>query len=123
MKSLLIHYKNKYPACQIRETDSSFDVYDVDGGHRVALRKTGAGQLVCQSEALGCIDRHDLSPIPKDARLWKMKDGCVAKDEKHDERLPKMKEFLKDGKVLSCEELMASGYKFDDKQVVIESPK
>lgn len=119
-----VHYMNKYPGGKVFIADDSLDVYDASGEHVVALRKNGAGQLVCQSEQLGCKHKHDLAPIPKDARLYKMRDGKVSKDEKFVERIKLREEFLcgDDSKILSCEELKAQGYRFDDKQVVQEKP-
>lgn len=134
MKALFVHYKNKYPGGRIEFGDDYLDVYDADGAHRVSLHKNGAGQLVCRSEQLGCVDKHDLSPIPKESRLWKVgkkdvldKEGkkvgeleAVVKDEKYDQRLESVKKYLKDGKVCSCEEITALSkgeIRFDDKQV------
>lgn len=120
MKSLLVHYKNKYFGGEIRQGDDYLDVYDKDGRHCVALRKSGAGMMIDQSKELGCEHEHDLSPIPKDARLWKIKDGKLAKDEQYDARLKQVEKFMEDGKVLSCEALeKAEKFKFDSKQVVL----
>ena len=116
--SFHLHYKNKYPGGQVQSSSHGIDVYDADGNHAVALRADGAGSLVCQSEALGCSDRHDLAPIPKDARLYKMVDGKIAKDDKFEERSKKLKAFLRGSKIASCFELGLSN--FDDKQQLTE---
>ena len=43
---LVVHYKNKFPKCQVKFDDSGLDVYSQDGKHLVCLKKNGAGQLV-----------------------------------------------------------------------------
>lgn len=122
MKQLAVHYKNKYPGAQVAVYDDGLDVIKGDD-HKVAIRKNGAGQFVCVSAEHGCSDKHDMSPIPKDARLYKVVDGKIAKDEKYDER-SKMKDAFMDksGKIKSCEELSKEGWSFDDKQKVISAP-
>jgi hypothetical protein len=114
MKHLLVHYRNKYPGGHVDMRDDSLDVYDAEGEHRVALRKDGSGSLRDASRELGALDQHDLSPLPKDARLYKIKDGVLAKDELYEERKKGLSAFLKDGKVMSCEEMGLE--KFDDRQ-------
>lgn len=118
MKSLTIHYMNKYPKGRVVSSDSSLDVYDVDGNHCVALRKNGAGMMSDVSEEMGCMHKHCLSPIPKESRLWKLKDGKISQDEKAEERAKGMEAWLsEDGHVLSCEELSKDGkMKFDESQ-------
>lgn len=122
MKSLLVHYKNKYPKGQVYASENELDVYNAAGEHVVAIRKNGAGQVVDVSKELGLRDEHDLAPIPKDARCFKVKGGCVAKDEEHDAREKAREEFMDGDKVLSCEDLKAKGYAFCDKQRVIARP-
>lgn len=114
MKHLLVHYRNKYPGGHVDLRDDSLDVYDSEDEHCVALRKDGSGSLKDASKELGCRHQHDLSPIPKDARLYKMKDGVLSKDELYEERKKGLDQFMKDGKVLSCEEMGLD--KFDEKQ-------
>lgn len=109
-KSFYVHYRNKYPTGMVFVRDSDLDVFLPGGAHAVAIR---GGMDV--SEQLGCRDRHDLSPLPKNARFLKLgKDGLVKKDEKHDERRPVAESLAKDsvggeGKVPSIEELAAAG--------------
>ena len=136
MRHLFLHYKNKYPGGKIEMSEDRLDVYDADGEHAVAVRKSGAGGMVDMSKELGAKHSHDMSPLPKDARLWKNcpKSGAVIKDEKFAERSKLMVEFLEDGKILSCEELQGDGlspeksvhagrgFKFDDKQVLLSRP-
>lgn len=120
MESYFVHYKNKYPGCRIFQSEEALDVYTAGGEHAVALRKNGAGQWVDISEKMGCRDRHDLAPIPKDARLFKMRDGKFSADEAHEERLEKHKAYVckqRGDVVLSCDELSKKhGKKFDEKQ-------
>jgi hypothetical protein len=115
MKSWIAHYRNKYPKGSVQASDSAIDVYDAEGGHRVALRKNGANQMVCVSEELGCIDRHDLSPIPKDARVHKLyPSGMIGLSEEHEERQAVAEELAAHevggpGKVPSIQELHVAG--------------
>lgn len=123
MKSLVAHYKNKYPGSHVQVSESALDVYSQDGEHLIALRKNGAGQWNCESEAYGCPERHDLAPIPKDARLYKIVEGKLALDDQHAERREKRQAFLKDGKILSIDELKKLGHKFDEAGRHLEAPK
>lgn len=118
-----VHLKNKYPECDVQAKGEDLDVYSKDGEHLVALRKNGAGQLLDQSALLGCSHVFDLSPVPRAARLFKIKDGKVAKDEDYESRMKAKDEFLADMKILSCEEAKALGYEFDSKGDVSKSPK
>ena len=107
MKSLIVHYKNKYPGAHVQASDNSLDVYDSSGEHVVALRKNGAGMLVDASEEFGCPDRHCLAPIPKNARVHKIIDGKVSLDDKAAERIEKRKDLLRGNKILSEQEYEA----------------
>lgn len=125
MNHLYVHYKNKYPLARVEARESSLDVYSQDGEHLVAVRKNGAGQWADHSELLGCRDRHDMAPIPKDSRLYKHcpKSGAVIKDEKFSERKGLVEKFVDGERVCSCDELRAKGFDFDDKQRVVREPK
>ena len=119
MKSWVVHYKNKYPGAQIRATEESFDVY-VGNDHKLSLRKSGAGGWSDVSEEMGCSEKHDLSPIPKDARIFKvLADGKIGKDERAEEREEFSAEVSKKygGKIPSVDELQKAGIgRFDEKQ-------
>ncbi len=105
MLSWVVHYKNKYPGGKVQASENAIDVYDVQNNHAVALRKNGAGQWVDESEKFGCVDKHCLAPIPKDARVHKVVDGKVGLDEKHEERIEKRADLLRgDRKILSEKE-------------------
>ena len=86
-KSYAVHYKNKYPDCKIESSDSSFSVFSKDGQHLIKLAKNGAGQLIDESEEYGCEEKHDLSPIPKESRVYKLyANGMIGKSEEYLER-------------------------------------
>jgi hypothetical protein len=122
-QSLIVALKNRFPGCKVIASDSSFDVYDGEE-HLVAIRKNGAGQFVDQSAEYGCSEVHSLEPIPKDARIFKVIEGKIAHDEKASERMDGLKMFMckKGRKVLSCSELKARGFEFDEKQRITKSP-
>lgn len=124
-KSWYVHYMNKYPKAQIKASDDSLDVFTKNGEHLLAVRRDGAGGWHCKSEELGARDRHDLSPIPKEARLYKVVDGKIVKDDKYDERAKLAHKFacpvLKD-KVLSCDELKKLGWAFAENQAFMSEP-
>ena len=87
MKAYVVHLKNKYPNCIVRSTDSSIDVHAQDGTHVVALRKNAHGQYIDAHEELGTEEKFDLSPIPKEARAFKLyANGMIGKSEEHEER-------------------------------------
>lgn len=113
MKSMHVHYLNKYPDGSVECSDDRLDVYDSKGRHCVALRRDGAGGLQDKSGEFGLPHVHDMSPIPKDARLFKMRDGKLAKDEKFEQRSKVVLDFVEDGRVLSCEQLADKGMRFD----------
>lgn len=116
MKSWVVHYKNKYPDSRVVASDNSLDVYLKDGTHAVSIVKNGAGQWIDQSAEMGCRDRHDLAPIPKDSRVHKVVEGCIGFDEKAEERKAARQKFMHEGRVLSCDELKKHGFQFCDKQ-------
>ena len=121
MLSVVLHLKNKYPDAKIFSSEQSIDVF-VGDSHKVALRKSGAGQWLDQSEVLGAEDKFCLAPIPKDSRLYKLIDGKVSKVEEYEERKVLKDDFIFDGKVLSCKELESKGFEFCDKQKTIKKP-
>jgi hypothetical protein len=90
VKPYIVHYQNKYPGGRVHSSESSLDVYCKDGLHRVALRKNGgSGALEDCSEEFGCVDRHDLDPLPKETRFRKLyKDGKIGNAEEFEERYP-----------------------------------
>ena len=122
MKSWMVHYKNKYPGGRVQSSENSLDVFSASGEHVVAMRKNGAGQMVCVSEEMGLRDSHDLAPIPKDSRVHKMVGGKISKDDKHEERMKLKDKFLcpdRKDMVLSCADLAKAGMSFDEKQKLV----
>lgn len=92
-KAYAVHYKNKYPKSQTRFDENSLDVFSENNRHLVAVRKTGAGSIKDCSKELGCFEEHDLSPIPKQARCYKLyADGNIGLAEEYDERRAWVKE-------------------------------
>lgn len=139
MKSWVVHYKNKYPDSRVVASDNSLDVYLKDGTHAVSIVKNGAGQWADQSAEMGCRDRHDLAPIPKDSRVHKVVEGVIGYrkeastgaeipvmgpvigfDDKAEERKAARQKFMHEGRVLSCDELKKHGFLFCDKQNVLK---
>ena len=122
MLSYLVHLKNKYPSARVFGSETSIDVYSLEGEHLIALRKNGAGQWQDEGEKLGASDKFCLAPIPKDARVFKLYgEGHGAKSEEHLERSKLCQQFVRNGKVPSCKELEAEGYQFDEKGRMLHS--
>lgn len=109
---------NKYPGGSVEMSDDKLDAYDHEGRLCVSLRKNGGGQWVDVSEENGLPHKHDLSPIPKQSRLYKVVGEKIVQDDQYADRAKKVEDYMQDGKVLSCEELQKSGkMRFDSKQV------
>lgn len=118
------HYKNKFPGGKVIETDHSIDVYDANGKHQIAMRKNGAGQMICKSEEYGLDSKHCLEPIPKDARVHKRSaDGKHGLSEEHEERRIRAGKIAVDGKIQSIVELKKQGWTFNDDGSVKTMPK
>lgn len=116
MKSWVVHYKNKYPGGHVNSSEDSLDVYDNEGSHVVALRKAGGGIWVDKSEELGAIDKHDLSPIPKNARVHKLyESGKIGLSEEAKVRHQESKSLVVAGKIHSISEYKNHGFEVDDK--------
>lgn len=112
-KSWKAHYLNKYPGGRVSMDEDRLDVYDKEGAHVVALRKNGAGMMVCQSEEHGCENGHghDLSPLPAESKAYEHKDGSILKVKGFDEGA--VAHLMDGNEVLSIEELKEQGKKFD----------
>lgn len=124
MKSLAVHYRNKYPGGHVEQSENSLRAYDAEGKLRVRLEKGGDGMMHDMSEADGLDDRHCLAPIPKDSRIHKVRDGKISRDELADERENLKEEFVDEsGRVQSCEELKKQGYEFCPAQKVTRRPE
>lgn len=88
---LVAHYKNKFPKCQVNSGDHGLDVYSADGKHLVCMQKNGAGQLVDRSKEMGCFEEHDLNPLKKAGRCYKLYADGVYLSEEYRERRDEVK--------------------------------
>jgi hypothetical protein len=115
MKQYVAHFRNKYPGGKVDFSESSLDAYDANGDLRVSVRKNGAGAIVDAGRDTGASDAFCLSPIPKNARVWKVfADGRLGLSEEHVERKKSAVKLADEtGKVLSIEEYKAHGVDFD----------
>lgn len=124
LRSLFVHYRNKYPKARVMHSDQGLDVISSDNELLLALRKNGAGQVIDAQALMGARDAHDLSPLPKDARAYKLfKDGHIGQAEEYSSRVAFAAEIAVKDRVPSCEELSAAGWEFDDKQRVVKRAK
>jgi hypothetical protein len=109
MKSLVVHLRNSYPEAQVHAREHEIDVFSSEGELLCAVRN-GA----CAQKELGARDAFSLSPIIKQARVWKIdKSNQIAKDEEAAKRKEACKKFLKAGKAPSIEEHAAAGGQFE----------
>lgn len=114
MKSYVAHYRNKYPGGRVDFSENHLDAYDKDGTLRVALRIGGGGVLLDKGDELGASDKHDLAPIPKNARVHKLtKDGKITLDEKAAERKQAVEKLVSGGKIHSIAEYKEAGAEVD----------
>lgn len=122
MKHLAAHYMNKYPSAVVMFDEKKLDVLGSDG-LKVALRTNGHGMIVDCGDECGASDKHDVGPIPKDARVFKLyPDGSLKMSEEGADRKASAKKLAIEGKILSIEEYKKLGYKFSDKGEVIGLP-
>lgn len=120
MLPFVVHYKNKYPGCHIDHSEDHLNVYDQEGNLQVAIKRGGGGALVDLGEQLGAADKHDVSPIPKNTRVYKLTaDNKIQLDEKHAERRLVAKALAGEfgGKVPCIKSLKDKGYEFDGESV------
>ena len=123
MKHFAVHYMNKYPGATVMHNENQLDVLSSQGCH-VSLRRNGNGMIIDAGADCGAIDKHDVSPIPKDARVFKLyDDGSVKPSEEAPERKASAKKLAVEGKILSIEEYKKLGYKFSEKGEVIVWPQ
>lgn len=126
MLSIVVHYKNKYPKARVEHNEDQLNVYAQDGTLLVALKRGGGGALVDVGEQLGAKDKHDMSPLPKNARVHKLTvDGKIALDELHAERRPEARAIADQfgGKVPCIPSLKKKGYEFDGDSLVMSQPQ
>lgn len=119
MKPFVAHYANKYPGGTVdSDGDSYLRAYDADGKLRVVLAD-GAGSVVDRSKALGAIDCHDLSPIPKDCRVFCDRAEGLERHQDADARAEVAKAVAEanGGKVPSVEEMCGDHFHASNKFV------
>ena len=112
MKPFVAHYMNKYPGGMVdSDADTYLRAYDADGNLRVVLAD-GAGSVQDRSRLCGAMDQHDLSPIPKDCRVYCDRTEGI---ELHSEAKARMEvaravAAAHNGKVPSVEELCGDSF-------------
>lgn len=120
-KSFVVHYKNKYPTATIDHSDNHLRVISAKGEILVSIKRGGGGVLVdCQNEDFAR-DPHDLSPLPKNTRVYKLTaDHSFAKDELATEREPVAKRLFETyGKVPSIDECKKLKLELDYRDQVV----
>lgn len=107
MKSSRVHLKNKYPTSRITVTGHSMSVHSERGELLVELQKDCHGGFSCNQKESGARDAFCLSPIPKNARAFKLyADGRIGTAEEYEKRIICGIELAKkDGRVPSIQEL------------------
>ena len=112
MKSYYIHLKNKFPTAKVSMQENAVYANDSESGELLCIVvKNGLGQWIDGQADHGAKFAWDLSPIPKDARVFKQcpKTLGIICDELADDRRIKAKEYVKAfGKVPSIIELEES---------------
>ncbi len=93
-KSFIVHYKNKYPNARVEYSDNHLQVLSKDGEVLVSLRRGGGGSLIDFQKQDGAKYAHDLSPIPKNTRVYKLThEHEIEKDEESQDRSVIAKHF------------------------------
>ena len=124
MKSYAVHYMNKYPKGKVDFTEDKLNAYDAKGDLVVALRRGGNGQIMDLGPELGAVDRHDLSPLPKNARVFKLyTSGKIGPSEEAAPRAPVADQLAVDGRVPSIEECKEAGLEVDRDGIVALAKK
>lgn len=123
MKPYAVHYLNKYPGGRVDYSEDRLDAYDAQGAKRVSLRLGGNGLVADVGAETGAVDKHDLSPIPKNTRVHKLHtNGSVGLDDLAESRREQSAALASDGKILSIEEYKALGHEVD-KEGNVTPPK
>lgn len=110
LKSIHVHLMNKYPGAKIERSESSLKAYSRKGDLLVAVEKNGQGIIVDAQKEHGAQDALCLSPIPKNARAFKLhKDGSIGQAEESERRAMRHKLASKfGGKVPAISEIAAA---------------
>lgn len=94
LKSLVVHYKNKYPTARVESGENHISVISKEGELLVSVKRGGGGVIIDSQKNDGAKYAHDMSPIPRNTRVWKLTTAHeVEKDEEAAERLPTAKMF------------------------------
>lgn len=105
-KGFVVHYRNKYPTATINHDDNHLKVVSPKGEVLVSIKRGGGGVILdCQKEDFAR-DAHDLSPIPRNTRVYKLTgEHTIEKDELAEEREPVSKKLFETyGKIPSIAE-------------------
>ena len=106
-QSVLVHLYNKYPQHRVIDGGDSISVVSGEDLKLVMrVEKTAHGVYECVQAKSGAREAFDLSPISKDARVYKLHaDGSIGKDELAPERKKLSEEMVKKhGKIISVKE-------------------
>lgn len=95
MKSIYVHFLNKFPGARVEMGERHVAAYCQSSGELLMRAElNGLGVMVDSGSELGARHALCLSPIPKEARHMKLfKDGRVGRAEEHAVRGPKAKEI------------------------------
>jgi hypothetical protein len=92
LKSLVVHYKNKYPTARVESGENHLAVISKDGELLVSVKRGGGGVVFDAQKDDGAKYPHDMSPIPRNTRVYKLTvHHTIEKDEEAAERLPTAK--------------------------------
>lgn len=112
MKSYVAHYMNKYPGGSVDSDGETYlRAFDAAGKLRVVLGH-GAGSVRDNSKLAGALDCHDLSPIPKDCRVFCDRAEGVERHQEADARSEVAVALAEQfgGKVPSVEEMLGENF-------------
>lgn len=119
MRPYIAHYRNKYPGGEVDSDGESYlRAYDAKGRLRVVLANA-VGSVVDQKSVVGCMDAHDLSPLPKDCRVWCNRSSGLERHAEADAR-EKVAEKIAaefDGRVPGVEEICGEEFQNSHKFV------
>ena len=123
MLSILVHLYNVFFMHVVQVVGDSIQVLERTSGKLlIFVGKNAHGQYVDMGEMYGAKMRLDMSPIPRDARVFKLGNAGVIKDDQSEDRKKMREAFVKDGFVQSIAALKKQEWDFDDKGRVITRP-
>lgn len=123
-KALLVHLYNKYPGHIVQDNGSNISVHAEAENAPMKLvmqvKLVASGAYECAQKESGAKEALDMSPIVRDARVFKlMKDGSIGRDELADEREKLAARYMKEFGKIPTEEDYKGGMRL--KEVVTES--